>query len=164
MRDRVLINIVDTVDIIGAKVKKSQKKPGMPFADSAIAKYIDKKIDELKGVKTQREIAAEIGYEMPNIISMFKRGESRVPLNKIPLLSKALGVDPAHMFRLALEQYWPNRGDIIEKLFGRLASENEEEILLKPWRTATRNADPETSVKIQAAIAKMIESLWGKQD
>ena len=118
----------------------------------------------MKGVKTQREIAQEAGYEMPNIISMFKRGESRVPLNKIPLLSKALGVDPAHMFRLALEQYWPNRGDIIEKLFGRLASENEEEILLKQWRTATRNADPETSVKIQVAVTKMIESLWGKQD
>ena len=93
----------------------------MPFADSAIAKYIDKKIDELKGVKTQREIAAEIEYDKPNMISMFKRGEARVPLDKIPLLSKALGVDPAHMFRLALEQYWPDRGDIIAKLFGRLA-------------------------------------------
>src|SRR5271155_2260125 len=163
-RDRVLSILSTQVDKIGAKVKKSQRKPGMPFADSAIAKYIDKKIDELKGVKTQREIAQEAGYEMPNIISMFKRGESRVPLNKIPLLSKALGVDPAHMFRLALEQYWPNRGDIIAKLFGRLASENEEEIFLKPWRTATRNADPETSVKIQVAVTKMIESLWGKQD
>src|SRR5271168_1559889 len=158
------IPIVDTVDAIGAHVKKTTKKPGMPFADSAIAKYIDKKIDELKGVKTQREIAQEAGYEMANIISMFKRGESRVPLDKIPLLSKALGVDPAHMFRLALEQYWPDRGDIIAKLFGRLASENEEEIFLKPWRTATRNADPEMTVKIQAAITKMIESLWGKQD
>ena len=136
----------------------------MPFADSAIAKYIDKKIDDLKGVKTQREIAQEAGYETSNIISMLKRGESRVPLEKIPLLSKALGVDPAHMFRLALEQYWPDRGDIIAKLFGRLASENEEEILLKPWRTATRNADPETSVKIQVAVTKMIQSLWGKQD
>ena len=145
-------------------MEKSQKKPGMPFADSAIAKYIDKKIDELKGVKTQREIAAEIGYDKPNLISMFKRGEARVPLDKIPLLAKALGVDPAQMFRLALEQYWPDLREVIAKLFGRLASENEEEILLKPWRTATRNADPETSVKIQAAIAKMIESLWGKQD
>ena len=46
----------------------------------------------------------------------------------------------------------------------RLASENEEEIFLKPWRTATRNADPETTVKIQVAVTKMIESLWGKQD
>jgi len=119
------------VDATGAHVKKTTKKPGMPFADSAIAKYIDKKIDELKGVKTQREIAAEIGYDKPNLISMFKRGEARVPLDKIPLLAKALGVDPAQMFRLALEQYWPDRGDIIEKLFGRLASENEEEIFLR---------------------------------
>ena len=79
-------------------MKKSQKKPGMPFADSAIAKYIDKKIDELKGVKTQREIAAEVGYEMPNIISMFKRGESKVPLQKIPLLSQsARGRSGAHV-------------------------------------------------------------------
>jgi transcriptional regulator with XRE-family HTH domain len=164
MRDRVLSILPTQIGTIGAIVKKPQKKPGMPFADSAVAKYIDKKIDELKGVKTQREIAQEAGYEMANIISMFKRGESRVPLNKIPLLSKALGVDPAHMFRLALEQYWPNRGDIIEKLFSRLASENEEEIFLKPWRSATRNADPETTVKIQVAVTKMIESLWGKQE
>ena len=33
-------------------MKKTTKKPGMPYADSAIAKCIDKKIDELKGVKT----------------------------------------------------------------------------------------------------------------
>jgi transcriptional regulator with XRE-family HTH domain len=150
------------VDATGAHVKKTTKKPGMPFADSAIAKYIDKKIDELKGVKTQREIAQEAGYETPNIISMLKRGESKVPLEKIPLLAKALGVDPAHMFRLALEQYWPDRSEIIAKLFGRLASENEEEILLKHWRAATRNTDPETSVRIELAVSKMIESLWGK--
>jgi transcriptional regulator with XRE-family HTH domain len=149
------------IDATGAYMKKISK-PGMPFAGSAIAKYIDKKIDELKGVRTQREIAAEIGYDKPNLISMFKRGEARVPLDKIPLLAKALGVDPAHMFRLALEQYWPDRSEIIAKLFGRLASENEEEILLKHWRAATRNTDPETTVRIELAVSKMIESLWGK--
>jgi hypothetical protein len=106
----------------------------------------------------------EIGYDKPNLISMFKRGEARVPLDKIPLLAKALGVDPAHLFRLSLEQYWPDRGEIIAKLFGRLASENEEEIFLKPWRAATRDADPETTVKIQVAVSKMIESLFGKQE
>ena len=54
MRDRVLSILSTQVDTIGAKVKKSQKKPGMPFADSAVAKYIDKKIDELKGVKKRK--------------------------------------------------------------------------------------------------------------
>jgi transcriptional regulator with XRE-family HTH domain len=145
-------------------MKKTKVRPGMPFAESAIAKYLDKKIEELKGVKTQREIAMEIGYDKPNLISMFKRGESRVPLDKIPLLAKALGVDPAHLFRLALEQYWPDRGAIISKLFGRLASEHEEEIFLKPWRAATGNADPEPTVKIEVAVTKMIESLWGKRE
>jgi hypothetical protein len=162
MRDRVLSTLSTEIDAIGAHVKKPTKKPGMPYADSSIARYLDKKIHELKGVKTQREIAQEVGYETPNIISMLKRGESKVPLNKIPLLSKALGVDPAHMFRLALEQYWPDRSEIIAKLFGRLASENEEEILLKHWRAATRNTDPETTVKIEVAVSRMIESLWGK--
>ena len=90
-----------------------EPKPGMPFANSAIAKYLDRHIDTLKGVKTQREIAAEIGYEKPNMISMFKRGEVRVPLDKIPLLAKAIDADPAHLFRLALEQYWPGLGETI---------------------------------------------------
>src|SRR5580704_11911538 len=88
-------------------------KPGMPFAGSSIAKYLDKQIDALKGVKTQREIAAEIGYDKPNMISMFKHAEVKAPLDKIPSLAKALHVDPAHLFRLALEQYWPTLGPAI---------------------------------------------------
>src|SRR5438270_13100393 len=85
---------------------------------------------KLKGVKTQREIAVEIGYDKPNMISMFKRGEMKVPLEKIPALAKAVEADPAHLFRLALEQYWPSLGETIQTIFGRLASANEEQILL----------------------------------
>ena len=43
-----------------------EPKPGMPFANSAITKYLDHQIDTLKEIKTQREIAAEIGYEKAN--------------------------------------------------------------------------------------------------
>ena len=84
-----------------------------PLANTAIARFLDRRIDELKGAKTQREIAAEAGYEKPNIISMFKYGEAKVPLDKIPALAKALEIDPAHLFRLALEQYWPALGETI---------------------------------------------------
>jgi len=55
----------------------SEVKAGMPFAGTMVAKYLDKQIDALKGVKTQREIALEAGYDKPNIISMFKRGEAK---------------------------------------------------------------------------------------
>ena len=51
--------------------------------------------------KTQREIAAECGFDKPNIITMFKNGSTKVPLNRIGALAKALDADPAHMLRLA---------------------------------------------------------------
>ena len=105
-----------------------ETRPGMPFAGSTIARYLDKQIDTLKGVKTQREIAFEIGYEKPNMISMFKRGEVKVPLDKIPALAKAVNADPGHLFRLALEQYWPTLGETIQRIFGRTVTANEEEI------------------------------------
>jgi transcriptional regulator with XRE-family HTH domain len=134
----------------------------MPFANSTIAIYIDKQIDALKGVKTQREIAAEIGYDKPNMISMFKRGEVKVPLDKIPLLAKSLHVDPGHLFRLALEQYWPTLGDTIQTIFGRTVTANEEEILIKPWRAATGNLDPAPSTEIGEAVKRILGQLRAK--
>ncbi|MGO9007651.1 MAG: helix-turn-helix domain-containing protein [Beijerinckiaceae bacterium] len=137
-------------------------KPGMPFANSAIAKFLDTQIDNLKGIKTQREIADEIGYDKPNMISMFKRGEAKVPLDKIPLLAKALSVDAGHLFRLALEQYWTGGAKLIVDIFGRTATENEETILLKKWRAASGNMDPASSARIESVVDAMIESLFGK--
>ena len=135
----------------------SSSKPGLPAATSSVAIYIRKQIDALKGVKTQREIAAEIGYDKPNILSMMKQGETKVPLDKIPLLAKALNVDPAHLFRLALEQYWPGLGSTITQIFGQLASKHEEEIFLTKWRIATGNMDPAPNAKIDAAVDRMLD-------
>src|SRR5947209_7699722 len=105
---------------------KKETRPGMPFSNSSIAKFLDRQIHKLNGVKTQREIAVEIGYDKPNMISMFKRGEMKVPLEKIPALAKAVEADPAHLFRLALEQYWPSLGETIQTIFGRTVTANEE--------------------------------------
>ena len=137
----------------------TKSKPGRPFAGSLIANYLEKQIEALKGVKSQREIAREIGYESSNLISMFKRGEARVPLDKIPLLAKALFVDPGHLFRLALQQYWPDKGDVIATIFGNLATENEKAILLTKWRSATGNTDPRSHARIEAVVDRMIEEV-----
>jgi transcriptional regulator with XRE-family HTH domain len=131
----------------------------MPFADTAIARYLDKRIDELRGVKTQREIAAEIGYDKPNMISMFKRGECKVPLEKIPALAKALGADPRHLFLLALAQYWPGEEAVIEQIFGCLATQNEEQFLLLPWRLLTDNRDPALNADFVAAFKETLIEL-----
>jgi len=132
---------------------------GRPFADSLIAKFLDQRIDELKGFKTQRQIATEAGYDKPNMISMFKRGDIKVPLDRIPSLAKALEVDPAHLFRLALEQYWPALNDTIHKIFGHIATKNEFKLLIKPWRELTCGADPEPNAQLQNRVAAMMEEV-----
>ena len=38
---------------------------------------------------------------------MMKLGQTKVPLDKIPLLAKACGVDQAFFMRLALQEYMP---------------------------------------------------------
>jgi transcriptional regulator with XRE-family HTH domain len=138
----------------------SATRPGMPYANTALAKFLDKRIEALKGLKTQREIAAEIGYEKPNILSMFKRGESKVPLEKIPALARALDVDAAHLFRLGFEMYWPDLASVIEDVFVRqLATKNEGEIFLKRWRTLTADADPVPDARTQTAIDRMFAEI-----
>jgi transcriptional regulator with XRE-family HTH domain len=127
-----------------------------PFADTAITSFLKRRIYALKDVKTQREIAVQSGFESPNIISMFKHGHTKVPLDKVPALAKALDVNPGHLFRLALEQYWPGAEATIDEIFGRLATKNEEEILLKKWRAATNDADPASSPLIEDCVERFM--------
>jgi hypothetical protein len=134
-------------------------RPGHPHAQSAIARYLDKRIDELRGFRTQREIAAEAGYARPNILSMFKSGETQVPLSKIPALARALEASPGHMFRLAMIDQWPELAPVIDEIFGRnMASKNEVAILLQPWRAATGDMDPAPNARIEAAVDEMLRA------
>ena len=96
----------------------------------------------MKGFKTQREIAEEVGFNTPNMISMLKNGDSKIPLDKIALLARALDVDPGHLLRLGLEQYWTGLAEVIDEVFGHIASANEFELFLKKWRQVTENTDP----------------------
>ncbi|MBI5313200.1 MAG: helix-turn-helix transcriptional regulator [Methylocystis sp.] len=108
---------------------------------------MNKQIAALSGVKSQREIAAEAGYDRPNIISMFKRGETKVPLDRIPALAKALHVDPAHLFRLALEQQMPEIAKIMHQVIGKTVTDHEFE-LVQAFRKATKDADPKPEPKL----------------
>ncbi|MFH1819647.1 MAG: hypothetical protein ABIK82_22680 [Pseudomonadota bacterium] len=58
--------------------------------------------------KTQAQIAAECGFESANVITMFKKGQTKLPINRVGPLAKALNVDPAHLLRLVLLEYLPD--------------------------------------------------------
>ena len=113
-----------------------------PFFDAPVAKFLRERIEALSPRKNQREIAAEVGYDKPNIVSMMKRGDAKVPLEKIPLFAKALEADAGHMFRLALEQYWPDLNEVVGEIFGNTVSSNEM-MLVRKYRELTSDMDPQ---------------------
>jgi hypothetical protein len=104
----------------------------------------------------QKDIAEALGYENANIVSMFKKGLTKVPIEKVPALAKALHLDPAHLLMLAMREYMPEAFATIQKTLGHTVTENEFE-LVSEVRRATKDSDPVFSkvelAKIRAVVA-----------
>jgi hypothetical protein len=98
----------------------------------------------------QREIAAKLGYEKQNVISMFKTGQTKVPVNKIGPLARILEVDAVWLLRRALSEYQPDLWQALEETLGPRVTTNELEIL-SALRVATDDTDP----KLDGAAAKI---------
>ena len=77
-----------------------------------VAQFLTMKIDE--SGKTQREIATEVGYDAANVITMFKQGSTKLPLNTVGPIARALDVDPVFLLRLAFNEYFPETFEAVE--------------------------------------------------
>lgn len=108
---------------IAAKPKLSAK------ARVTVAEYLTAQID-LCG-KTQLEIARDCGFEKPNIITMLKQGKSKLPIARIGLIARSLGVDASYLYALAMQEYEPDTWKVIQDniLKQPYVSENEMEII-----------------------------------
>lgn len=120
-----------------------------------MAKFVDKRIDELKDVITQREIAEALDYPKPNIISMFKSGETKVPLNKLPPLASVLRTDLVLLLRLWLDQEWPGQLPLIDAIFNKMATANEQ-ALVEAYRRAVGYDDYSVPCETLERVQKMI--------
>jgi hypothetical protein len=121
---------------------KNKKDFDRPFADSKVAKFMTKRIDELG--KPNREIAQLAGFTGgPNIISMIKNGDVKLPLERVVPMARALGADPKSLMRMALEQYMPfDKYPEIASVLSDILSDNEREILEFIRDVAGENAVP----------------------
>ena len=81
-----------------------------------VAEYISGQID-LCG-KSQKQLAEEVGFPKANILTMIKHGTTRVPIHRVPALAKALGVDPAKLMKMVLQEYQPEILEAIECSLG----------------------------------------------
>jgi len=123
-----------------------------PHQDTRLAKYVERRILELKSRKTQAEIAAQAGFVNPNMITMIKQGKSKAALDRIPALARALECDPAYLMRLSLEQsVGRTAAAAVIEIFGSPVTANELG-WIEAIRAASDNSDPRLTSRSQAAI------------
>lgn len=97
--------------------------------------------------RTQREIAKDLGYENPNIITMFKTGQTKVPVNKAAQFARAIGVDPVFFLKLVMSEYTPDAWETIEQVLGLNKVASDDELALLAFiRDKTGNVPIDISV------------------
>ena len=123
-----------------------------PYANSRLATFVEKRILELRARKSQAEIAHDAGFVNPNVLTMIKQGGTKLPLDRVPALAKALDADPRRLFLLAFDQAG---GETLmcslEEIFGTVVTRNEV-AWLKAIREASDHSDPNLTSRGHAAI------------
>ena len=123
-----------------------------PYQNTATAKLISDRIRDLSHRKTQAEIASEAGFPNANMMTFLKNGRSKVPIDRVPSLAKALEVDPAYLLRLALDQaVGATAAKAIVDIFGLPTTENERGWLAE-LRDASDNSDPRITGRSRSAL------------
>jgi len=132
---------------------KNKKDFNRPFADSKVSKFMTRRIEELG--MPNREIAQRAGFTSgPNIISMIKNGDVKLPLDRVVPMARALNTDARALMRMALEQYMPIKDyPELSKVMDDVLSDNEREILNLIRETAA-NTDPGLNDHRRDAIKK----------
>lgn len=111
-----------------------------------VADFIARKINE--SGKSQKEIAEACGWPKPNFITMLKKGDSKVPLDKIGPLAEVLDVEPVYFFWLVMQEYYPDTLHSIEDAIrGVMLTELEKE-LVESYRDLTHGLQLEAELKV----------------
>ncbi len=123
-----------------------------PHENTKLAKYIERRVLELKARKSQLQIANEAGFPNPNMVSMIKSGTSKLALDRVPSMARAVECDPGYLMRLALDQaVGDTAARAIIEIFGTPVTANELGWLAE-LRDASDDSDPRTTARSRAAI------------
>ena len=119
----------------------------------SVAERLEKAIEASD--KSQREIAAKVGYTRPNVLSMMKLGQTKVPIEKAPLMAEACGMDPADFTRHVMQEYHPAVWEVLAETFGESLTPAERRCLEAFREVAARmGQEPEvTSETLQEILS-----------
>ncbi len=116
-----------------------------------VAEFLTRQI-RMSG-KSQVEIASAIGYDKPNIITMFKQGKTRVPLDKVGSLAKALEIDPALLLIKVMGEYMPDTLAALQSVLDGLQLTQSERELVNAYRRVARGKNVSPVVCDKTVIA-----------
>jgi hypothetical protein len=124
----------------------------------SVAAYIKTQIS-VCGV-AQKDIAAALDYDNPNVISMIKNGTTKLPLTKVGPLAKILEVDPVHLLRLTMTEYCPETWQSIQHVIGRSLITANELALIELVRKTCGDVDLALKDKAERdALAAIVEDI-----
>jgi hypothetical protein len=123
-----------------------------PHAGTELAVYVERRILELRGTKTQREIATQAGFPNPNMLTMIKLGDSKLAIDRVATLAEALQTDPKNLLRMALLQEGnQTMNRIFNDIIGTVVSRNEVG-WLEELREASGGGDPVVTSRARMAL------------
>lgn len=129
-----------------------------PYLDTRLAKFVETRVLELKHKKSQAEIAEEAGFISPNMVTMIKKGATKLPIDRVPAVAKALECDPALLLRLALEQgECATAATAIFEIIGPPVTRNE-----LVWITEIREASGDTDPRLTSRASAAIRGIFGR--
>jgi transcriptional regulator with XRE-family HTH domain len=132
----------------------------------SVAEFIARQVEICqKRGKPQSQIAREVGFERAATISMIKIGKMKLPMERIGVFAKSLGIDPTYLFSLCMNEYYPEiwkviQGDILKQ---PVLTRNELEFL-KVIRSANV-ADPKLRTSGERrSLREFVKTLCGEGD
>ncbi|WP_405405040.1 helix-turn-helix transcriptional regulator [Paracoccus sp. Ld10] len=129
-----------------------------PHADTPAAIFLRRQIELISHRKTQKEIAHQAGFVNANMISLLKNGASKIPLDRVPDLARAIEVDPAYLMRIALEQSIGTMASVaILEVFGTPTTVNE-----RAWLDEIREASGDTDPRLTAQSRTALRAVFGR--
>lgn len=83
--------------------------------DSRVARFLTGVINS--SPKLQVEIARDIGFEKPNMITMIKQGRTKLPISKVLPVADSLDLDARELLTLCMQEYQPEEWAVIREVF-----------------------------------------------
>ena len=129
-----------------------------PHLNTPAALFIADRVRDLKHRKSQKEIAHQAGFVNANMLSLLQSGATKVPLDRVPALARALGVDRAYLMHLSLEHLSASRQRTPSSTASTRPVTENERGWLDEICDASLNSDP----RLTARSRSTLRAIFGK--